>query len=141
MRLSHRGEYAIAALVVLSRTAPEKFVPIEHIAQRARVPRKYLEQVLLRLRSGGILDSKPGSRGGYRLARPAAQITVADVLRYVQPEDFAGAPSDAQDPAFSLLGDALRRAQQAALEVLRGLSVEDLAAAREQAHKCPMYYI
>jgi len=58
-------------------------VTIHEIAQRHHIPLKYLEQILLELKRGGILESRRGVRGGYTLARPPEEISVGAVLRVV----------------------------------------------------------
>ncbi len=57
---------------------------IAHIAQREKIPRKFLEGILLELRHNGILQSRKGKGGGYSLAREPAQITLGDILRVVE---------------------------------------------------------
>jgi Rrf2 family cysteine metabolism transcriptional repressor len=68
-------------------------VPIQEIAQRQRIPQRYLEQVLLALKRAGLLTSKRGAAGGYHLTRPPEAITVGDVLRAVEGAD---APFEAE---------------------------------------------
>ena len=71
MRVTAKGEYATQAVLHLSLQYPE-VVTIHEIAQRHHIPLKYLEQILLELKRGGILESRRGVRGGYTLARAPA---------------------------------------------------------------------
>jgi Rrf2 family protein len=82
MRVTAKGEYATQAVLHLSLQYPD-VVTIHEIAQRHHIPLKYLEQILLELKRGGILESRRGVRGGYTLARTPREISVGAVLRVV----------------------------------------------------------
>ncbi len=84
MRLSKKGEYAVRALIEIgfeSRLRPNGLIQISTIAQRTNIPEKFLEQILLALRNGGILKSKRGVEGGYSLAKTPEGITLGEVIR------------------------------------------------------------
>ena len=83
MKLSVRGEYALRALVVLGRLPADGLASIHSIANEQRLPRKFLEQILNDLRHAGVVESRRGAAGGYRLARSADAITLAEVIRRV----------------------------------------------------------
>jgi Rrf2 family protein len=82
MQISARADYAVRALTELA-AAGEGPVKSERLAQAQHIPAKFLENILSELRHAGLLLSQRGADGGYWLARPAAQITVADVIRAV----------------------------------------------------------
>jgi Rrf2 family protein len=84
MRISAKGQYAIRAMLDLTLHHGERPVPIQDVARRQAIPQRYLEQVLLLLKRAGFLASKRGAAGGYQLGRPAADISVGDVLRAVE---------------------------------------------------------
>jgi len=90
MKLTTRSEYGLLALIFLARQDPEACFSVEAIAQAQQIPAKFLEQILLSLKRSGYVRSVRGSRGGYRLAKPAAQITIAEVVRLL---DGALAPT------------------------------------------------
>lgn len=92
MRLSAKSEYAIQAVLDLAMRTSQDLVPIQAIAGRQKIPQRYLEQVLLALKRGGLVASRRGSSGGYHLTRPPDAITVGDVLRAVE---GAAAPFEA----------------------------------------------
>ncbi|HEY1962729.1 MAG TPA: Rrf2 family transcriptional regulator [Rhizomicrobium sp.] len=79
--LSQKGRYALHALMVLAEHGREQPMMIADIAQEARVPRKFLEQILLDLKRRGIVRSLRGRQGGYMLGRDPKDITFADVIR------------------------------------------------------------
>ncbi len=84
MRISAKGEYAIKAMLDLAVHFEHGLIPIQEIAERQRIPQRYLEQVLLLLKRAGFLTSKRGSAGGYHLRRPPGDITVGAVLRTIE---------------------------------------------------------
>jgi Rrf2 family transcriptional regulator, cysteine metabolism repressor len=81
MKLTSRSEYGLLALVYLARHTTEDYVSVDTIATAQHVPPKFLEQILLTLKRAKLLISLKGQRGGYRLAKPAQEITVADIIR------------------------------------------------------------
>jgi Rrf2 family cysteine metabolism transcriptional repressor len=81
MRLTARSEYALLALVHLARHDGDGFVPVQTIADAQDIPAKFLEQILLALKRARVLRSLKGKGGGYRLARKAGTITLAEVIR------------------------------------------------------------
>jgi Rrf2 family protein len=85
MRLSARVDYALRATLELAAAA-EPPVPREDIARAQGIPGKFLEAILRDLRGAGIVRSQRGAVGGYRLAREADEITLADVIRAVDGE-------------------------------------------------------
>ncbi|QHC29329.1 RrF2 family transcriptional regulator [Streptomyces sp. HF10] len=83
MRISARADYAVRAVLELAVRQGNGPVKAEEIAAAQGIPHKFLEGILGDLRRAGIVDSRRGGGGGYRLAREAAAITVADVVRGV----------------------------------------------------------
>ena len=84
MNISVKSEYALQALFDLARQPPGEPVKIADIARRQKIPQKFLELILASLKQGGFVESRRGAEGGYRLARPADQITVGEVFRFVE---------------------------------------------------------
>lgn len=81
--LSQKARYALRALFLLAGRTIGEPVMIAEIAVKARVPRKFLEQILLDLKRRGILTSLRGKHGGYTLGRPADKISFAEVIRAI----------------------------------------------------------
>ena len=79
MRISKKAEYALRALVAMAR-APGRSWSIHELAAEERIPIKFLEQILLALRRGGVLNSKRGVGGGYTLVREPNDISLAEVV-------------------------------------------------------------
>jgi Rrf2 family cysteine metabolism transcriptional repressor len=84
MNISVKSEYALLAIFDLATQAPGELVKIADIAGRQKIPQKFLELILASLKQGGFVESRRGAEGGYRLARPADQITVGQALRFVE---------------------------------------------------------
>jgi Rrf2 family protein len=84
MKLSLRGEYALRALLVLGLNYDREVVRIQTISQQQNVPKRFLEQILNDLKSAGIVQSRRGVAGGYRLARPPEEITLAAIVRHIE---------------------------------------------------------
>ena len=79
--LSKKTQYAIYALVHLAREYDQKPVLIASIANQEKIPRKFLENILLELKHSGLVNSKKGKGGGYYLIKKPGEINLADVIR------------------------------------------------------------
>lgn len=84
MRISAKADYALRAALELAAAEGSGPLKGEQIAQAQSIPLKFLENILLELRHHGLVQSQRGAEGGYWLARPAAAITLADVIRVVE---------------------------------------------------------
>ena len=82
VRVSAKVDYALRAMLELA--ASEGLVKSERVAVAQGIPQKFLENILLDLRHGELVTSRRGIEGGYALARPASEISVADVIRAVE---------------------------------------------------------
>jgi Rrf2 family protein len=84
MQVSARVDYGTRALVELASGDPERLVTSEDLAGKQELPVKFLEGILTQLRRAGLVVSKRGAEGGYRLGRPPDQIVLADVVRALE---------------------------------------------------------
>src|SRR5205809_249401 len=84
MKLSVRGEYALRALLVLGMNYDQPVVRIQAISDQQNIPKRFLEQILNDLKSAGMVQSRRGVAGGYRLAKRPEQISLASVVRHVE---------------------------------------------------------
>jgi Rrf2 family protein len=140
--LSQKAKYALRALVELAR-AEESQLTAGEIALRADAPRKFLEAILLELSRNRLVASRRGKFGGYTLARPADEISFAEVIRVVD-GPLALAPcvsprlgfrkcEDCPDLAACTLREALLRARDATADVLEAYTLADAARPGETA--------
>jgi Rrf2 family protein len=81
--LSKKGKYALHAMILLAQGYRRGPVRIADLAERGKMPKKFLELILLGLKNQGLLSSKKGRGGGYALARPPERITMGEVIRMV----------------------------------------------------------
>jgi len=136
MRLGNTTKYAFEALAYLIRShARDEWAQIADIAAASGIPRKYLEQVLLDLKTGSILESKKGQGGGYRLAKSPEQISIGQVLAAIQGE-LLPLPEwiDDKNSAFSTdsgLGDVVRQARDTVKRLFDQTSIEVLVCRAE----------
>jgi Rrf2 family protein len=81
--ISQKAKYALRALIALAKANPHEPFLISGIAAEQRIPRKFLEQILLELKHYGLVVSRRGKLGGYALLKPAGEITFGQVLRLI----------------------------------------------------------
>ena len=84
MKLSTRARYGLKALIDLGLHCETEAVSIQSIAGRQNISDSYLEQLMAKLKKAGLVESTRGAGGGYRLGRPAEEISVGDVLRALE---------------------------------------------------------
>ena len=84
MKLSTKGRYGLRALIDLAMYGEEEAVSIQSISARLQISDSYLEQLVRKLKRAGLVNSVRGAQGGYRLAKPAEEISVGDVLRALE---------------------------------------------------------
>ena len=140
MKLSLRGEYALRALVALGETYDNDTVRIQTISEQRNIPKRFLEQILNDLKSGGFVESRRGVAGGYRLARPPEEITLASLLRHVEhallPLPISSAKphrrSVRPDEVQAAVGSVMLEVRTAITSVLERVTVADLC---ERARK------
>lgn len=137
MRITHKVDYGVRAVVALARALDaEPGVPVkrEALATAEQIPGKFLDDILRLLRNGGVLKSHRGPEGGWTLARPPEEITVADIIRVlegplasvrgIRPHELA---DDGVSEPFVSLWVAVRVSLRTVLDVV---TVADLAAGR-----------
>jgi Rrf2 family protein len=133
VRITAKVDYAVRAATELA-AAPGQHVKGEMLARNQGIPAKFLENILADLRRAGLVSSQRGSDGGYRLARPAEAVTIADIIRAVEGPlaDVHGMPPETvayAGPAAHL--QVVWVATRAALRsILEHVSVADVLAGR-----------
>ncbi|MCB1507029.1 MAG: Rrf2 family transcriptional regulator [Hyphomicrobiaceae bacterium] len=86
MELNTKGRYAVMAMADLAKHQGDTAVPLSQIAERQQLSLSYLEQIFLRLRRAGLVDSSRGRTGGYRLGRAPEAIAVGEIMAAVEEE-------------------------------------------------------
>lgn len=152
MRLTTKSQYGLRVLGDLVRNWREgenAFMQVGDLATRCDTSQKYLEQVLLPLSHAGILESKRGQRGGYRLNRAPEDISLAEALRHLEGL-LMPIPKWAEETSGdnSQLSEVLRRVRTSIREILENTPISVLADGENtdsqrtnQAVEALMYYI
>ncbi len=140
MNVSVKGEYALQALLDLATVASSAPVRIADIAHRQHIPQKFLELILAALKQGGFVESRRGADGGYLLARSPEQMTVGEVLRFIDGRHDDKSPTRRADSPFQPMW---RRADQAVNSVLDHTTFAALARdwAEQQSQFVPNWEI
>ena len=134
MKLSLRGEYALRALIVLGLNHGKSVVRIQTISEQQNVPKRFLEQILNDLKSAGVVESKRGMAGGYRLSKPPDQISLAIVIRHIEgplapvscvSEKFY-ARCTCPDEARCGIRSVMKEVRDAIVQILEGVTVAEL---------------
>ena len=121
MRISAKVDYAVRAAIELATTGEDQLTKADAIAQAQDIPPKFLENILGDLRQGGLVRSQRGAEGGYWLAKPAKEITVADIIRAVEGPLAAVRGEAPEDVVFSGSAESLGRLWIAVRASLRGV--------------------
>jgi Rrf2 family cysteine metabolism transcriptional repressor len=129
LSITSKSPYAVRALIELHRFGDVDPVPIAELARRGEIPAQFLEQLFATLRRAGMLRSQRGVKGGYSFARPAAQISVLEVVELLD------------GPLGQDATGVFAEAAQAAREVLAQSSIADVAEAEARAAGASMYFI
>ncbi|MGZ4182721.1 MAG: RrF2 family transcriptional regulator [Solirubrobacteraceae bacterium] len=134
MRISAKADYAVRAAVELAGIADERPVKAERIATAQEIPLNFLENILGELRHAGIVRSHRGADGGFRLARPADQVSIADIIRAVEgplASVRGGPPEETSYPGSSAALPRVWIAVRASLRnVVERVTVADVASGK-----------
>ncbi len=136
---SRKAKYALIAAIALSEGERNRHMVIEKIAADHKLPRKFLEAILLELRHAGILQSKKGRGGGYSLARDPQSISMAEVIRAIDgpliPFRCIAIRADktceeCTDAETCPIGAVMRSTESALLAVIQRTRLSDLVASK-----------
>ncbi len=136
MKLSKRGEYGLRALQDLAAHYGDGPIPNKELAERNNIPYRFLEQILITLKHARIVRSQKGSRGGYVLARPPDQITLAEVVRLLDgplapipcASETAFEPCGCPDMETCGLRRVMKRVRDVVAEMMEQTTLADLSA-------------
>ena len=148
MRISKRAEYGLRAMVALG---PDRRThSVKEIAERAHVPRKFLEQLLLALKGAGLVTSTRGKDGGFSLRRSASEITLADIVRALD-GPLAPLPcasrsvetrcNDCPNLPGCWMREVMLEVRDAVAKVLEQHSLVQTCARAAETPRAPMYHI
>jgi Rrf2 family protein len=145
MKLSLRGEYALRSLVVLGLNYGRNVLRIQAISEQQNIPKRFLEQILNDLKSAGIVESRRGMAGGYRLSKPPDQISLATVIRHIEgplapvscvSEKFYSRCS-CPDESKCSIRSVMKDVREAIVQILEGVTVAELCQRARQLEGRP----
>jgi Rrf2 family protein len=132
MRISAKADYAVRAAVELAAAPDDRPIKAERIALNQEVPLNFLENILGELRHAGIVRSHRGADGGFRLARSADEVTVADIIRAVEGPlaTVRGGPPEesAYDGAAAALSRVWIAVRKSLRDVVEHVTIADIAS-------------
>jgi Rrf2 family protein len=135
MQLTTKARYGLRALC---HVAHRGYASAQVIAEKQAIPSRYLEEIIGELRKAGFVIGKRGPRGGYKLARPANEIVLADVLSVLS----SGNQSNAGDPQDEITTLVEQAVDTRFANLVGGLNLEDLLSeAREQFRRLAADYV
>ncbi|WP_198246119.1 Fe-S cluster assembly transcriptional regulator IscR [methane-oxidizing endosymbiont of Gigantopelta aegis] len=129
MRLTTKGRYAVTAMLDLAFHSQNKPVTLTDIATRQTISLSYLEQLFARLRKAGMVKGVRGPGGGYRLSRPADEISIADIITAVDEQvdsTKCGGAGDCQNNLPCLTHDLWMGLSEQIRQYLQGISLASL---------------
>ena len=134
MRISAKADYAVRAAIELATSPDSRPVKAERIATAQHIPLNFLENILGELRHAGIVRSQRGADGGFRLAKPAKRVTIADVMRAVEgplATVRGGPPEESNYPgSASELPRVWIAVRKSLRQVVERVTVADVASGR-----------
>jgi len=138
MRVSQRLDYALRVLVLLAMQPEGEHVAAGDLADRLNLPRRFVEQQVTALARAGVVSCRRGAAGGCSLSRPAAQVTVADVVVAIH-----GAVLDVPLQSGSAATELWHEAAVSLEGFLAGADLASMAVRQREldASAAPMYYI
>lgn len=136
MKLSKRSEYGLRALLDMAARDHQRPAPLKDLAERNHIPIKFLEQIFLILRHAGVIRSVAGAHGGYKLGRPACEITLGQVIRTLDGtiapvsciSKIAYEPCTCPDEQTCPLRAAMNQVRDAIVAVVDNTSLADAVA-------------
>jgi len=140
MPISQKTQYAVRAVFELAKRQGRGATKISEIADAQAIPQRFLENILNHLKGGGFVESVRGKEGGYLLVRPAKELTVGQVLRFVEgPLSPVECMVDGKKVPCSMYGHCAfrslwKRAEKALEEVYDGTTFEELVVG--EANDC-----
>lgn len=140
MGISQKCYYAIKAVFELALAPAGQAVKIGEIAERQKIPAKFLEAILGQLKGGGFVESRRGAEGGYLLARPARSLALGEIIRFVEGPFHPVKGACGDGGCDRVLAPIWQAAERALADVYDGVSFQDLVE-RSRERPAPDFVI
>lgn len=134
MRVGSKGRYAVIALIDVASHASARPVALGEVAERQQISLSYLEQLFAMLRRAGLVVSSRGPGGGYRLQRPAGEISVGEVFRAVEETGNASEPGRDWTAGGGVAASLWTALDEHIREFLEGVTLADAMAGKVNGH-------
>lgn len=140
--ISRKSKYAVIAALNLARHADGEPRLISQIAEEERIPKKFLETILLELKNAGILGSRKGKGGGYHLAKPKGDVTIGSILRIINgplaPVSCVSQTAqelcdECKEPEFCSIRQVMKEVRDATTSILDRATLGDMLEREEKA--------
>lgn len=145
MKLSTKGRYGVRLMLDLAMHQSSRPVLLKDISRRQEVSEKYLWQLINPLKNSGLIVSTRGANGGYKLGRPAKNISLKDIILVLENGmclvDCVGNSSGCKRSAFCVTRDVWKLVADKILKTLESLNLEELALKQESRSSKAMYAI
>ncbi|MBU0709830.1 MAG: Rrf2 family transcriptional regulator [Candidatus Omnitrophica bacterium] len=146
MRITYRGDYALKTILDLALHHGNSPITIHGLAKRLDIPTKFLEQILLDLKRGGFVESRRGKVGGYLLVREPSEVTLGEVIRYIdgQVEPISCVNKDyrgCKDKNKCALRDVWQQVAEATSQIVDNITFEDLIRKNKELSSALVYQI
>jgi len=131
MRFSKKSEYALRAVLILANSPPNQTLQIQELSGISGVSVKFLEQILLVLKKGGILRSKRGVGGGYQIDRPTRSVTLGEIIKLMDGDlcalsNITESPGTPEYPGSAGLHACFREIDEQVNEALLDRTIEEV---------------
>ena len=137
MELTRKGEYAIRGIIYLAQQPPGKISLISEIAEAVAAPQTFLAKIFQNFAKQGIVNSFRGTGGGFTLGRPASRITLREVVEAVEgpivPNRCLTGMGGCEKDGVCQVHPVWKRVQKQIVEILDGVTIEELAREPKQA--------
>jgi Rrf2 family protein len=146
MKVTFKGDYALKAVLELALNNDQKILTSHEMARNINAPVKFLEQILLELKKGGIIQSKRGNEGGYSLSKAPQEISVGEVIRLIEGpiEPIACVRDDyssCEDIRTCIFRNIFKRVSIATAAIIDNITFAELAKQVHAEQQVPAYSI
>jgi Rrf2 family protein len=139
IQLTKRGDYGILAVCQIAQSRNGQFMSIDEVSVQSHIPKPYLSKILQDLSRGGILYSRRGMGGGFKLARHPSEISLRDIIEIVEGKmaivACAGAPDHCEKTPGCVLAPLWDKVQCVIDELIASITVEDLVSSEKRHHQ------
>ncbi len=137
MKLSTKCRYGARAIIEIARNNQNGPIKRKDIVKNQQISDSYLENILISLKNGGVIDTIRGAHGGYILHRPASEITLLEVVNVLEgsmaPVECIDNPSVCKRTSVCSTRTAWKKLKLAKEEVLRNITIQDLVESEEES--------